>query len=107
MHYWLQRELGLHTKMMVTTIGRRDHCFLADGELVIDPTHRQFLRRGKWTDSFLYRGDVSGLRDRCVLDWWTEAEESTERMDMERVLEDRVWASRRGALFVKLHDAFV
>ena len=107
MHYWLQREIGLRTKMMVTRIGRRDHCFLTDGELVIDPTHRQFLRPDKWSDSFLYRGNVSGLRDGCVLDWWTGAEESPVPMDMHRVLEDRVWASRRGALFAKLHDAYV
>lgn len=106
LHYYLELEFGIESKMMHKRIGRKDHCYLQNGMVIFDPTYRQFLPRSKWLSSFIYTGNVKGLETYVDRPWWSGAVESNEKMDAGRVLNDIDYAANKGDCFLKLHKEF-
>ena len=106
LHYYLEVEFGITTKMMLKRIGREDHCFLQNDMVIFDPTYRQFVQRPKWLTSFIYTGNLKGLETHVGSQWWSGATESEEKMDAGRVLNDIDYAANKGEGFLRLNKEF-
>jgi hypothetical protein len=106
LHYYLEANFGIKTKMMHKNIQREDHCYLQNDNIIFDPTYRQFLSQPDWLRSFIYIGHLNELESRANRPWWSGAVESDEKMDAGRVLKDIDYAAAKGDSFLKLHKEF-
>jgi len=106
LHYYLEEHFDITTQMMLKKRGNLDHCFLAHGDVIFDPTYRQFIPRVKWFPSFMYVGNAQRLEEHCEMHFWSGASVSPELMDARQVMTDREYAVNKGLFFKKLYDTF-